>query len=117
MPGTLRAAARVLFWLTLAAIAFVTLSPIDLRPETTFGPNNERFAAFAVVSLFLLLGYPRHRLAWFVGLVAAAGLLEASQNIVEGRHGRWQDFDVKAGGAAIGAVLALAVERAAAVRR
>ena len=105
-------AARFLFWLTLATVAFVTLSPIDLRPETSFGPNKERFAAFAVASAFLLLGHPRNRAAWFFALVAAAGLLEASQSLVEGRHGRWHDFAFKAAGAAAGAVLALAVERA-----
>jgi hypothetical protein len=109
----LRTGARVLFWLTLAYVAFVTLSPIELRPETDLGPNEERFIAFAVVSVFLMLGYPRQRLAWFVGLVATAGLLEASQNLVEGRHGRWHDFDIKVAGAAAGSLIALAVERVA----
>ncbi len=112
-----RTAARVLFWLTLAYVAFVTLSPIAFRPETGFGPDEERFAAFAVVSAFLMLGYPRHRLACLLGLVAAAGLLEASQNLVAGRHGRWHDAEVKAAGAAAGAVLALGVEGAAAAMR
>lgn len=113
-----RTAARVLFWLTLVYVAFVTLSPIAFRPETGFGPDQERFAAFMVVSVFLTVGYPRHRLAWFLGLVAVAGLLEAAQNLVEGRHGRWHDFEVKAAGAAGGSALALVVGRAAsAVRR
>ena len=97
-------------------MAFVTLSPIDLRPETDLGPNKERFLAFAVVSVFLTLGYPRHRLAWILGLAAMAGLLEASQNLVDGRHGRWHDAEVKVGGVA-GAVLALALERVAGVKR
>ena len=110
-PGALRTGARALFWLTLAVVVFVTLSPIDLRPETELGPNRERFAAFAVVSVFLMLGYPRHRLGWFLGLAAVAGLLEAAQNLVDGRHGRWHDAEVKIAGAAIGALVALAVER------
>ena len=116
-PWGLRTAARALFWLTLAYVAFVTLSPIAFRPETDLPPDVERFAAFAVASVFLTLGYPRHRLAWLLGLVAVAGLLEASQNLVEGRHGRWQDFDVKAAGAVAGAALALAVERASGTMR
>ena len=107
----------MLFWTTLAFVAFVTLSPIAFRPETDLGPNAERFAAFAVVSAFLMLGHPRHRLGWFLGLVAVAGLLEASQNLVEGRHGRWHDAEVKAAGAAAGAMVALAVERVAAAMR
>lgn len=108
--GRLRTGARVLFWLTLASVAFVTLSPIALRPETDLGPNKERFIAFEAVSIFLMLGYPRRRLAWFLGLVVVAGLLEASQNLIDGRHGRWHDFEVKAWGAAAGSLCALAVE-------
>ena len=112
-PRALRKAARVLFWLTLAYVAFVTLSPIDFRPETGLGPNKERFLAFAVVSVFLTLGSPRHRLAWLLGLAAVAGLLEASQTLVDGRHGRWHDAEVKVAGVAAGAILALALERVA----
>ena len=110
-----RTAARVLFWLTLDSVCFVTLSPVAFRPETGFGPDKERCAAFVVVSALPMLGYPRHRLAWFLGLVALAGLLEASQNLVGGRHGRWHDVEVKAAGAAAGAVLA--VERSSAAMR
>ena len=107
----LQRAARVLFWVALAYVAFVTLSPIADRPETPFGPNVERFVAFAVVSLLLVIGYPRHRLGWFIGLVVAAGLLEASQGLVDGRHGRLHDFIVKGAGASAGALAALLISR------
>ena len=115
--GALRRSARVLFWLTLAYVAFVTLSDIAYRPETPFGPNKERFAAFALVSALLMLGYPRHRLMWLLGLVAVAGLLEAGQELVPGRHGRVHDFEVKALGAFAGAAAAVVVERVAAALR
>ena len=107
----LRSAARVLFWLTLAFVAFVTLSPIAERPMTPFGPQVERFSAFFVVSGLLMIGYPTHRLRWFWALVAVAGALEAGQNLVGGRHGRMMDFDVKVCGAAAGAAVAFALER------
>lgn len=107
----LQRAAQVLFWLTLAYVAFVTLSPIADRPETPFGANTERFVAFAIVSLLLMIGYPNHRLGWFVGLVVAAGLLEASQGLVDGRHGRIHDFIIKSAGAAAGALVALMIIR------
>ncbi|MGI3900823.1 MAG: hypothetical protein ACRYGP_31040 [Janthinobacterium lividum] len=107
----LRRAARVLFWLALAYVAFVTLSPIADRPETPFGPNVERFGAFAFVSLSLMIGYPKHRLGWFIGLVTVAGVLEASQGLVDGRHGRLHDFVIKSAGAAAGALAALAIVR------
>ena len=110
-PATLRMAARLAFWLALGAVAFVTLSPIADRPVTPFGPDVERFAAFAVLSGLLVLAYPAHRLRWFWTLVGLAALLEASQNLVGGRHGRLGDFDVKALGATMGALMALAAER------
>ena len=112
-PAALRMAARLAFWLALAAVAFVTLSPIAERPVTPFGPNVERFAAFVVLSGLLMLAYPAHRLRWFWALVGLAALLEAGQNLVGGRHGRLGDFDVKALGAAVGALAALATERLA----
>ena len=112
-PAALRMAARLAFWLALAAVAFVTLSPIAERPVTPFGPNVERFAAFVVLSGLLMLAYPAHRVRWFWALVGLAALLEAGQNLVGGRHGRLGDFDVKALGAAVGALAALATERLA----
>lgn len=110
-PAALRMAARLAFWLALGAVAFVTLSPIADRPVTPFGPDVERFAAFAVLSGLLMLAYPAHRLRWFWALVGLAALLEAGQNLVGGRHGRLGDFDVKALGAMMGALAALAAER------
>lgn len=109
-PHPLRRAARILSWLTLVAVAFVTLSPIAFRPETPFGADQERFAAFAAVGVLLTLGTPRHRLGWFLGLLAVAGLLEAAQTLVAGRHGRLHDAEVKAAGAVAGAVVALWAE-------
>ena len=41
----------------LACIAFVTLSPIGIRPQIA-APNLERFAAFAVLGLYYFLVWP-----------------------------------------------------------
>ena len=113
-PRALRRTARILFWLTLAGVAFVTLSPIAFRPETPFGANKERFAAFALVSLWLVLGYPRHRLSGLAGLALVAAGLEAAQELVPGRHGRMHDAGIKIFGAVAGALAAAAVGRIAA---
>ena len=106
-----RTTARVLFWLVLLFIAFVTLSPIEFRPETGLPPHVERLAAFAVVGVLLMVGYPQHRFRGFWALICVAALLEAGQNLVVGRHGRFIDFDVKAVGALLGCCAVLAVER------
>ena len=107
----LRTMARVLFWLVMLYIAFVTLSPIQLRPETGLPAHVERFVAFATVGVLLMMAYPQHRLRWFWTLIVLAGLLEAGQHLVAGRHGRIIDFDVKAAGAVAGCCAVLAAER------
>ena len=101
----------MLFWLVLLFIAFVTLSPIQMRPETGWPAPVERLVAFAMVGVLLMMAYPRHRLRWFWSLIFAAALLEAGQNLVVGRHGRIIDFDVKAVGALVGCCAVLATER------
>ena len=113
----MRTVARILFWLVLAYIGLVTLSPIAIRPETPFGADAERFAAFVGVSVILMVAYPAHRLRWISLLLIAAALLEASQNLVEGRHGRVTDFEVKACGILCGSVLGFILERLAFRRR
>ena len=105
-----RTAARVLFWLVLLLIAFVTVSPIQFRPETGLPPPVERLAAFVVLGALAMAAYPRHRLRWFWSLILTAALLEAGQHLVAGRHGRMIDFDVKAVGTMVGCCAVLAVE-------
>lgn len=107
----MRTAGRLLFWLGLLALAFVTLAPIEFRPTTELPPQVERFGAFLAVSVPLMIGYPRHRLLGLCALLIAAGALEVFQNFVPGRHGRWPDFEAKAAGAIAGAVVTLAAER------
>ena len=82
-------------WLLLAALAFVTLSPIGLRPETAAPASLERFAAFAALGGTFCLGYPKHRVSVLLFMVAVAGVLEALQHLVPGRHGRIADGAVK----------------------
>ena len=103
--------ARALFWLVLAYIAGVTLSPIELRPETGLPAFVERLAAFAVVGALSMIAYPRHRFRCFWSLILVAAGLEAGQHLVAGRHGRFVDFDVKAIGTLAGCCAVLAAER------
>jgi hypothetical protein len=93
-------------WLLVAAIVFVTLSPVGLRPDTGAPASIERFAAFAALGGVFCLGYPKHRMAVLLFVVAVAGALEALQNLVPGRHGRIADAAVKALGAAAGVLVA-----------
>lgn len=102
--GLVRAAA----WILVALIVAVTLVPIGLRPVVTANPSLERIAAYALAGLLMMVGYPRHRIQVLVGSILLAGGLEAAQTLTSTRHGRFEDFLVKAGAALAGAAAALA---------
>ena len=105
-------AIRYAAWAALAAIIFVTVSPIGLRPRDIMPVNIDRAFAFAVLTMLFVLAYPRHGLWLAVLLVAGAGALELLQVLSPTRHARVDDATIKAGGAMIGAVLAFALNMA-----
>ncbi|WP_229196107.1 VanZ family protein [Bradyrhizobium acaciae] len=88
-------------WLALAFIAFVTLSPIQDRPSL-FHPQAEHFAAFAVMALAFVLGYPRRTALIVLFVVFSAFSLEAMQLLTPDRHGRLIDAIVKVAGGLAG---------------
>lgn len=100
---------RVAAWILVALIVAVTLVPIGLRPVVTANPSIERIAAYALAGLLMMVGYPRHRIQILVGSVLLAGGLEAAQTLTSTRHGRFEDFLVKAGAALAGATAGLAI--------
>lgn len=98
--------ARLMAWTLVAALVFVTLAPIGLRPVVTENADLERALAYALLGFLLALAYPRHRLlAVGVGVAVAAGL-EFGQILTATRHGRVPDFVVKAISACVGVVAA-----------
>ncbi len=94
---------RIAAWLALAAIVFVTLSPLGLRPETGEPPQLERFAAFLVLGGLFAAAYPRRWPVVMIALVVLAGVLEASQALAPTRHAHVRDAMAKAFGAFVGA--------------
>jgi len=104
-------------WLLLGGIAFVTLSPIGLRPETGLSANTERLVAWLLVGLAFGLAYPRHRVAIGIVLAVAAVGFEVAQHFAIGRHGRVLDAAVKVLGAGIGLAMSIAAERIGRGRR
>ena len=79
---------RWMAWLLLVAVAVFTLCPIALRPVTSAPADLERALAFALIGGAFCLGYPKHRLAVVLSVIGLVGLLEATQNLVPGRHGQ-----------------------------
>jgi len=95
---------RIATWVLLALIALATILPIGFRPESGLPVQVERFAAFFVAGLMLMLAYRRHFMLAVVLALGAALLLEAGQLLVPTRHGGIIDLQAKVLGAICGLV-------------
>ena len=94
-----------LAWAALAAIAFVTLSPIGIRPRIPMPVDLERALAFCVTGLLFALAYPRH-IGWAAAIVLLGVFgLELLQELRPDRHAQFADAVVKAAGASLGLIL------------
>jgi hypothetical protein len=93
---------RWIGWSLLAAVIFITLSPIGWRPVTGAPPDLERFAAFPVLGGVFCFGYPKCRGVVLLLLVALAVSLETLQHLVPTRDGRVHDAAMKVLGGAVG---------------
>lgn len=94
--------ARLLGWLALATLVFVTLAPIGLRPVSGAPVGLERLGAFAGLGVLFAFGYPKHPLQVLALVLVAAAGLEAFQLLEATRHGRMADFLMKAAGGTLG---------------
>jgi hypothetical protein len=90
--------------LGVAAIAFVTLCPIGLRPHLA-SADEERFGAYFVLGLLASQAAPRQSGLVLACLVLLALGLEAAQTLIPGRDARFVDACVKATGGVLGAQL------------
>ena len=81
--------------------------PSPTVPRRPSGPNVERFARLRDRQPIVMIGLSETASRMVIGLVAVAGVLEASQGLVDGRHGRLHDFVIKVPAAAAGCVAAL----------
>jgi VanZ family protein len=95
-------------WLTLAFIAYATLSPINARPVIA-NLQLEHFAAFALLGFAFGLAYPKRLLPVVMIVVGSALALEALQLLTPDRHGRILDAFVKA----VGGICGVGVSQAA----
>lgn len=93
---------RILAWLLLAGLIFVTLAPVNLRPSTPAPTQVERALALFVVGLAFAIAYPRRLLLVAVIVLGATVLLEVLQLMAPSRHGRVVDVAVKLTGAVAG---------------
>jgi len=98
-------------WAVLIFIAFVTLSPLALRPEMASDPFYERFGAYAVLGLAFGVSYPRRALMVVGIVVGAAVALEALQHLTPDRHGHLHDLVAKVSGGLFGIAISELIAR------
>jgi len=88
-------------WCCLGSIAFVTLSPIGLRPEIG-SAGLERFAAYGVLGVLFVAAYPRRFVLVMTLILGAAVSLELLQHLTPDRHGHLADAAQKITGGLLG---------------
>ncbi len=87
--------------LGVAAIVFVTLCPIGLRPHLA-GANLERLAAYALLGTLVSRAAGRSALGATMAMMVLAFGLEAAQRFAPGRHAHLADAVIKAFGGVSG---------------
>lgn len=101
-------AIKIFAWSAFAAIIFVTVSPIGLRPADILPTNVDRALAFAVMCGLFVLAYPK-RWRWaLLAALFAPGAIELLQIFSPTRHARVDDAAVKMIGGMIGVLTSLA---------
>lgn len=108
---------RVLAWLLATAVAFATLGPPGLRPQSNLGQDGEHALAFILLGLAFGLAYTRRRLLTSAVAVVMIGVLEILQIWAPGRHARLEDFVVDALTACVGLAVVGALDWAMQRRR
>jgi VanZ family protein len=100
----LRAVTTTAAWISLAFIAYATLSPLNERPEleTDLFSHLDHYLAFAVAGSLFVLAYPRQTFFVCILVLGSAVLLELTQLLTPDRHARVMDAVRKIIGGAIG---------------
>lgn len=96
-------------WISLAFIAYATLSPLNERPELSsldFFSHFEHYIAYAVVGGLFALAYPRRTFFVCIVVFGSAVLLELAQMLTPDRHARVSDALRKLIGGAVGIAFA-----------
>jgi VanZ family protein len=104
--------ARVIGWIAVTAVVFLTIGPQQFRPTTGVPHDLEHFLAFSFAGLIFGLGYPGRLITSLPLAIVAAAVLETAQLWVPHRHARFSDFVVNALAACVGLAIAAAITAA-----
>jgi VanZ family protein len=93
---------RWAFWLAVAAVLALSLSPrAELLPSTGWDKSNHALA-FAVLTILGRMSYSARRMRVLLGLLAYGVLIEVLQSFTGYRSGEWLDVFADSLGIAIG---------------
>ena len=110
---SIKLVAKLVGWLLLAVIVFLTLSPASYRPVTKVGHNLEHFLIHIVLGVAFGIGYARQWWLVALGLVGLTAAVEFAQLFVPGRHARLKDLVIDAGAVCLGVAFVWAMDVAA----
>ena len=102
---------RALAWALLVTIAFVSLSPATMRPESGLSISLEHIGLFAFMTFVFVLGHAWRMAYCLTFLIVLNGLIEWAQMLVPGRHARLSDFATKSIGIFVGLALGYLARR------
>lgn len=95
--------------ITVSILIILTVCPQRYRPKTRTNVHFERGLAFAVAACCVVATFPGHRPFVAILCIVGAGLSELLQKFVHSRHPGLTDATAKAIGAAVGAIIAMAM--------
>ncbi|GAB3185080.1 VanZ family protein [Hydrogenophaga aquatica] len=97
--------ARVFFWLVLAAVVVLSLTPVEHLPPQVFSiwDKAQHALAFLALSLLGLWAYSRQPRRVLTGLLLLGAAIELAQAATGWRYGEWADLMADAVGVLAGA--------------
>ncbi len=98
---------RLVFLVLLVIVGWLALTPQPPRELGTGWDKSNHLLAFSTLMICGRLGWSRHWLLLFAGLLAYGGAIELAQQQVPGRDGEWADLLADAIGLAIGQLLSV----------
>jgi len=105
-------------WITIAALAVLSLTPKELMVRTDLGGPAEHVLAYTGTAFFVAAAYGARRwLGIAIGLIGYAGVLEVLQHLSPGRTPSVRDFACSASGVLLGLALFAITDRIVPMRR
>jgi VanZ family protein len=101
--------ARIIFWLTAAAVLYLALAPAPPQPALTGWDKANHVLAFAVLGTLGSLGWPRRLARVMYGLFAFGLLIEVLQAFTPDHQADWSDVAADLLGLCLAASIAAAL--------